>query len=380
MKNSIFITTSNIGPTSGGGHVCHNICQALKKSTNLKAIMALCDKFPTDLQVPCICTRPDCYKQQDNPFLFDYFTYWNLPKEHIDLAHFYGAPFGITAREIKKRNPHATILIDIPAHNLEESILEHQNMMGNYPYTHMTDPFLWKTYSEHIRQADIIISPSTVSSDYIRNSETFGKVLGHRQKHIPIVHIPHGTNLPKKEDIKPFPEKFTVATVSQNGCDKGQVYLVVAWKALENVFPSNLGYNCVVAGPHTERWNEYIKDQKIQNMQVGFAPNIADVYNNCTIYIHPSVTEGFAITVLEAMSHGRPIIVTDQTGAVDLVEDGKNGFVIPTRSPESIIGCIRWMHDNESECKKMGEAARKTAEKYDWSIIRKKYEAVYKAL
>ena len=380
MKNSVFITTSPIGMGSGGGSVCYNICHALKKATDLKAIMASCNSFPADLQTPCICTRPDCYKQSDNPFLYDYFTYWNLPQEHIDICHMYSAPFGVTAREIKKRNPHATILIDIPAHNLEESVKEHEHLMGKYPYLHMTDPFLWKIYSEHIRQADIIISPSTVSSEYIRTSGTFGKILGIRQKHIPIIHIPHGTNLPKEEDIKPFPEKFTVATLSQNGCDKGQVYLVVAWKALEAVFPPSLGYNCIVAGPNTDQWADYIKEQKIQNISVGYAPSATDVYNNCTVYIHPSVTEGFGLTVLEAMSYGRPVVVSEGTGAVDLVEDGKNGFVIPIRDVNAIIGCVRWLHDNPSECKKMGEAAKKTAENYDWSIIRKKYEAIYEII
>lgn len=380
MKNSVFITTSTIGAGTGGGSVCYNICKSLKESTNLLRILASCEAFPSDMKVSCNSIRPDHFKQDLNPFLFDYFAYWNLLREPIDICHFYGAPFGITAREIKRRNPDATILIDIPAHNLELSVEEHKKFMGAYPYLHMIDPFLWPIFSEHITLADIIISPSTVAIRYMRESETFHKILGDRQKTIPIEHIPHGTILPPKEDIKPFPEKFGVATLSQNGMDKGQIYLLQAWKMLEGIFPEKLGYTCTVAGYNTEKWAPLVKEYNIKNTTVGAVKNVADVYNNCTVYVHPSTTEGFGITVLEAMSFGRPVVATSETGASDLIEDGKNGFIIPIRDPNAIIGTIRWLHDNPDECKKMGENARKTAERYGWDDIRKKYIKLYEEL
>jgi len=374
MANSIFITTSNIGYGTGGGAVCYNICQSLKNTTNLTSILASCNAFPSNLQVPCTETQPGYYKQPSNPFLFDYFAYWNLPNEHIDIAHFYGAPFGITAREIKKRNPRSTILIDIPAHNLELSIQEHQMGIGVYPYIHMVDPFLWEVFSEHIRLADIIISPSKTSLRYLRESETFHKILKYRQKDIPMIHIPHGTNIPPVEEIKPFPEKFSVATLSQCGWDKGQIYLLTAWKALENIFPN---YTCNVAGYNTENWKPFVEKNNIKNITLGAVDNAADAYNNCTVYVHPSVTEGWGITVIEAMSYGRPVVVTNETGACEVVEDGKNGFVIPIRDPTIIAEKIRWLHDNPEECKRMGQEARKTAEKYSWDDMRKKYEETY---
>ncbi len=377
MKNSVFITTSNIGYGTGGGAVCYNICKSLKNNTNLIKVLASCGAYPSDLKTPCNDVRPECYRQNPNPFLFDYFAYWGLPDEHIDIAHFYGSPFSVTAREIKKRNPWSTILIDIPPHNLELSVQEHQMMMGHYPFVHMTDPYLWPRFSDHIRLADIIICPSKVGIKYLRESETFRKILGFRQKDIPIIYIPHGTNLPKKEDIKPFPERFSVATLSQSGFDKGQIYLLHAWKSLENIFSD---YKCVVAGYNTEMWQPFIDENKIKNVTCGQVENPADVYDNCTVFVTPSVTEGFNIPVLEAMSHGRPVIVTDETGASDLVEDGKNGFVIPIRSPEAIAKHICWLHDNPDECKKMGKEARKTAEKYAWEDIRKKYDEVYEMI
>lgn len=380
MKNSVFITTSTLGYGSGGGSVCYNICKALKKTTNLIGVLAACGSFPSDLQVPCINIRPESFKQPANPFLFDYFAYWNLPKEHIDIAHFYGSPFGVTAREIKRRNPDATIIIDIPAHNLELSVEEHQKFMGGYPYHHMVDPFLWPVFCEHVSLADIIISPSSVPIRYMRTSETFHKLLGFRQKDIPMVLIPHGTVLPPMGDIKPFPEKFNVATLSQCGLDKGQIYLAMAWKQLENIYPPNLGYSCNIAGYGTESLNNFIQQNDIKNIKTGTVENVADVYNNCNVYVHPSVTEGFGITVLEAMAHGRACIVSEETGAVDLIEDGKNGFIIPTRNVNVIMDKIRWFYDNPDECKKMGQEARKVAESYSWDLIRPRYEKLYETL
>ena len=52
-------------------------------------------------------------------------------------------------------------------------------------------------------------------------------------------------------------------------------------------------------------------------------------YQNCDIFVLPSLLEGFAQVVIEAMACGTPVIVTDTTGSSDAVIDGKNGFIAP---------------------------------------------------
>ena len=64
--------------------------------------------------------------------------------------------------------------------------------------------------------------------------------------------------------------------------------------------------------------------------------NVGKMYNSCSVYVQPSVTEGFGIPVLEAMAYARPVIVTEGAGVYELVDDGKEGFVVPIRNPDVI--------------------------------------------
>ena len=356
---SIFATTSGIGEGHGGGIVSYNIALALSEATHLKLILCNGD---TDL-APYKNINPAKYGLQPNPFLYDYIAAQYV--EPVDIAHFRGDPFGLTAEKIKLMNPKAKIIVDVPAHSIEESKKEFEIWGCKYPFLHMVDNVLWKFYSKHIRIADVIVAPSTYSANYMKTSEKFTRIFLHEPN---IKIIPHGVNLP--EHVTEFPDRFRVCHLGAAGFDKGQIYLLLAWKKLKLEDAS-----LVIAGYGTENWDEFIRRNEIQNaFASGKIENAHDIYDICSVYVQPSVCEGFGIPVLEAMSHGRPVIVTEGTGAKDLVEDGQNGFIVPIRDPDAIAEKIQYFYDNPDEIKRMGKNARKTAEKYDWSYIREEYK------
>jgi len=73
-----------------------------------------------------------------------------------------------------------------------------------------------------------------------------------------------------------------------------------------------------------------------------------------------------ALVVLEAMAMGKPVIITPNCGYNEIIEDGKEGFIIPIRDIEVIKENLIYFHDNKSEVNKMGRNARKTSEQYTW--------------
>jgi glycosyltransferase involved in cell wall biosynthesis len=103
-------------------------------------------------------------------------------------------------------------------------------------------------------------------------------------------------------------------------------------------------------------------------------------YDECSVYVQPSVTESFGIPVLEAMAHSRPVIVTNGAGVSELVEDGKEGFVVPIRSASAIAEKIQYFFENPQEIKRMGRNARAKAEKYTWARVENKYRNLIKDL
>jgi glycosyltransferase involved in cell wall biosynthesis len=93
---------------------------------------------------------------------------------------------------------------------------------------------------------------------------------------------------------------------------------------------------------------------------------VLELMRSCDVFCLPSVVEGRALVMQEAMSQGLPLIITPNTGGEDLVHEGKTGFLVPIRSPELIAEKIAWFADNRQETKVMGEAAQKHAQNYTW--------------
>lgn len=86
----------------------------------------------------------------------------------------------------------------------------------------------------------------------------------------------------------------------------------------------------------------------------------------CDVFCLPSIVEGRALVMQEAMSQGLPLIITPNTGGQDLVIEGKTGFLVSVRSPEGIAEKISWFSENRELLPDMGQAARLHAQTYTW--------------
>jgi glycosyltransferase involved in cell wall biosynthesis len=105
------------------------------------------------------------------------------------------------------------------------------------------------------------------------------------------------------------------------------------------------------------------------------------LYQNATLFILPSYHEGLPTVLLEAMSCGLPIIATDVRGNNDLIINGENGIIIPSRSPKKMTEAIDMLLEDNNLRKKLGKNARKTIEeKYTWDEVSKRIIGYYELL
>lgn len=58
------------------------------------------------------------------------------------------------------------------------------------------------------------------------------------------------------------------------------------------------------------------------------------------VYVHPSYQDGFAYAVAEALACGVPVVVTEDTGAKELVTSGVNGEIVATDDPDALRGAL----------------------------------------
>ncbi|MCC8408162.1 glycosyltransferase family 4 protein [Mucilaginibacter sp. UR6-1] len=93
---------------------------------------------------------------------------------------------------------------------------------------------------------------------------------------------------------------------------------------------------------------------------------VLELMRSCDVFCLPSIVEGRALVMQEAMSQGLPIIITPNTGGADLVDEGETGFLVDIRSPEAIAQKIAWFADNREMLPKMSKAAQIKAAGYTW--------------
>jgi len=353
MRN-LFCTADTIGTETGGGVVTKNEFEALK-------YLGGEIRFMDATQI-----NPTAYGYPNSPYVQDYIAdalVLQLLSERIDLAHFYSGSFGKTIWRLKAAG--AKVTQTIAAHDMQLSAEEFARYGLAYDFPHLIRRELFLPYIEGQLMADKVICPSTQSAEIVKR-------YGVRD---PIV-IPHGIPGPIGTPA-PLPEKFTVGYLGQCGPDKGLIYLLEAWSKL------NLS-NCrlLMAGRGIEQmapiWQSVGGRGEVEFL--GWVKDVNAFYNSISVYVQPSVTEGFGIEVLEAMARGRPVIVSDGAGASNVVSGNTDGFVFPKRDSDQ-LGEILWsLKHDPAMLANMGEAAHRSAQFYTWDRIWPQYQTVWKSL
>jgi glycosyltransferase involved in cell wall biosynthesis len=329
----LYITYDRIGTQTGGGSVTKNELEALTKLG------------PVDIINP----QPTQDPFEAEKKLLDY----DLSK--YKLAHFYAGTFPQLTKKLKEKG--IKISYTAAAHDTKESQEEFKQIGIKYDFPHITNQELWKSYLSSYLNADLVICPSTHSQEVMTQ---FGC------KNITI--IPHGC---EKGSFYPLPKVFNVGYLGQVGPDKGVKYLIEAW--------SKLNYKDAIltfAGSQSPLLIHLIRHYKHGNYNIlGFVKKIDEFYKSISVYVQPSVTEGFGIEVLESMSFGRPVICSDGAGAVDTLHSScKN---IQKRNVKEIMDAIDFYKNTKFT--QSNELINWT-NNYDWSTIQKKYIEVWKKL
>lgn len=94
---------------------------------------------------------------------------------------------------------------------------------------------------------------------------------------------------------------------------------------------------------------------------------VLELMRSCDVLCLPSIVEGRALVVQEAMSQGLPAIVTANTGTSDVVTDGVGGFIVPIRHPAELARRLAWCADNRATLMEMGHAAQVASARFSWA-------------
>ena len=97
---------------------------------------------------------------------------------------------------------------------------------------------------------------------------------------------------------------------------------------------------------------------------------LTKIMHSSDLFVFPSLAEGFAHVLLEAMAVGLPIIATRNTAAPDLIEHGVEGFIIEAKNSNEIARYLEFFLENRNVVELMGRAALRKSKYFTWSNFR----------
>jgi len=177
--------------------------------------------------------------------------------------------------------------------------------------------------------------------------------------------IPYGVDTTKFTfSERKYSEIFKVIFIGSLNQRKGITYLLDALAQLQNI-----ELTIVTRGIYDET---LIQNYNFPIHVVVDVPHekLQDELQKAHCFVLPSILEGFGQVILEAMATGIPVIATENTAAIDIIESSKEGFVTPIRNIQAIKESIEKLQNDFSLVQTMGKAAHEKAKMYTWQKFR----------
>jgi glycosyltransferase involved in cell wall biosynthesis len=111
---------------------------------------------------------------------------------------------------------------------------------------------------------------------------------------------------------------------------------------------------------------------------LGRVDDVPALLMRASLLVQPSLLEGIALTLLEAMARGLPVIATRVGGNPEVVVDGETGRLVPARSAEALAAAVLALWRDPEASRRLGRAGRDRAERcFDIRRTVARYEGLY---
>lgn len=189
---------------------------------------------------------------------------------------------------------------------------------------------------------------------------------------------------PLLEKIKYIPVSNKEKTISSMGRLENQKAFDILIKAFKLVIMKHPDYRLFIYGEGSERikLEKLIDEFNLNNKVIlyGNCSNALIEISKSRVFILSSRYEGMPNSLLEAMGAGVACISTNcEFGPAEIIDDGKNGFLVPINDYKTIAEKINYLLDNESIIEKIGLKAKNIKNIHSLNNCFSKYEQYFKS-
>jgi glycosyltransferase involved in cell wall biosynthesis len=226
---------------------------------------------------------------------------------------------------------------------------------------------------------DIVHTVSNASKQDILNFKA-------RSSSSNIIVIPNGINLRNYGNLE-FKKDYQnyVLFIGRLVFLKNLDVLISSFKDVVKKIP-NARLIVVGDGPMRDNWQKMVSELHLdQNIEfTGYIPHEKKYYellSKCSSLLLPSVFEGFGLVLLEAFAMSKPVLVANMKPFDEIVDEGIDGFILPTHDAHKWSEKIIFLLSNKTICQDMGCKGRlKVESKFNIDNVVDKVESLYTEL
>lgn len=171
-------------------------------------------------------------------------------------------------------------------------------------------------------------------------------------------------------------EDKLIVSVGELDDNKNHATVIKALTLLEH---NNFKYVVCGVGPNKDLLTKMAADAGLTEKVIlaGYRSDIPEILNASDLFVFPSIHEGLPVSALEAMACGLPLICSKIRGNVDIVEDGKNGYLFDPRDYMKLALLVNQSISNKDLAQIFGEINKEIVKDYSFDTLIKELKIIY---
>jgi glycosyltransferase involved in cell wall biosynthesis len=355
--------------TFGGAEtLIYNFCKEIKNDYNLSFVTGIKDSHEWEYKFKEITSNiyhlPNIYN--DEKMYIEFISNY-IKTRSIHILHVIHTSYVFDMMpELKKRHPDLKIIVTVfnDVAHFNES-LEASNYVDIY--TSDNDK-VYKKYVSKLQDKGsknkVVVIPNGINSKTVFSLRNFDRDLQRKE-------------LGLKED------DLAVLFVGRLSEEKNpNVFIDSAIKVLDKDRKANYKFFIIGDGQMREELQKQIASYGGSKIKyLGYQSNVAQFLSAADVFVLPSSTEGFPLSILEAMAMNLAVVASNVGAVSDIIETGRDGFVVSPGSVDEISKTIELLKNDAKLLKSIKENSRKKIEKkYSNTILGDNYNKLYNSL
>lgn len=249
-----------------------------------------------------------------------------------------------------------------------DEIIRAESERWKVPFRQIVPAELQARHSAELDRTDVLLAPSKFVEKTYRDK-------GFRSD---IAVIPYAANIQRffpRRNGRTGRGPLKVLSVGQIGLRKGQLYLLEAVKRFKRS-----EVELTLIGTVSEEIRETLSAYDGVFTHINRISNVelAELHQQFDVFVLPSLAEGLAVSICEAMGSGLAVACTAESGGGEIIEDGVTGHMVPSRSVEALESFLADCVRNREAVASTGQRAAKSAhESVNWDRYVQKLVALY---